>query len=120
MGHPTLCHGEDDELRAPSATRQHGCIETFLSGPGMAARPRTVTGHRFQPATIARRAADAMAGCEATLQRYEERHGPALAHVINILDPDVIVLGGGMSNITAASIGMSEKSGEGYVFQRCC
>jgi predicted NBD/HSP70 family sugar kinase len=76
-----------------------GCIELYLSGPGLAADHRRATGADFQAAEIAQRAATGDADCEATLQRYEERLARALAQVINILDPDVIVLGGGLSNM---------------------
>lgn len=76
-----------------------GCVETFLSGPGMARDHTAVTGAALAPAEIAARAATGDAGCEATLRRYEERLARALAVVINILDPDAVVLGGGLSNV---------------------
>ena len=76
-----------------------GCIELYLSGPGLAADHRRATNTDFCAADIAQRAANGDAQCEATLQRYEARLARALAQVINILDPDVIVLGGGLSNI---------------------
>ncbi len=75
-----------------------GCIELYLSGPGLSADHRRVTGTDYSPRLIADRTAGD-ADCEATLQRYEVRLARALAQVINILDPDVIVLGGGLSNI---------------------
>lgn len=78
---------------------QTGCIETFLSGPGMERDHTRETGLACSPPEIAVLAAAGDTACEATLQRYEERLGRSLAHVINILDPDVIVLGGGLSNI---------------------
>ncbi len=78
-----------------------GCIETLLSGPGMAAEHRRTTGHALDPAAIVARAAAGDAGARATLDRYVERLARALAHVVNVLDPDVIVLGGGMGNIDA-------------------
>ena len=56
-------------------------------------------GEARDAATIAARAADGGAGCVTTLERYEARLARALAGVINLLDPDVIVLGGGVSNI---------------------
>lgn len=80
-----------------------GCIELYLSGPGIARDHRRATGDvagTVLPAvTIVARASAGDADCEATLQRYEARLTRALAQVINILDPDVIVLGGGLSNI---------------------
>jgi len=77
-----------------------GCIETFLSGPGIARDHRAVTGDTLDPTEIAARAADGDQRCDATLTRYEERLARALSSVVNLLDPDVIVLGGGLSNLT--------------------
>jgi fructokinase len=76
-----------------------GCIELYLSGPGLAADHRRIARADFPATEIASRAANGDAECEATLQRYEARLARALAQVINILDPDVIVLGGGLSNM---------------------
>ena len=76
-----------------------GCIETWLSGPGMAADHLRQGGEALDAATIAARAADGDARCVTTLERYEARLARALAGVINLLDPDVIVLGGGLSRI---------------------
>lgn len=78
---------------------RRGCTELYLSGPGLAADHRRSTGADSLPEAIARDAAAGDAACEITLQRYEARLALALAQVINILDPDVIVLGGGLSNI---------------------
>jgi len=99
-GHNPLPWPEGAELPGPPCyCGRHGCIETFLSGPGMSADHQRVSGQKLDAATIVARAADGDAECELTLQRYENRLARSLAHVINILDPDVIVLGGGMSNI---------------------
>ncbi|MFA5123984.1 ROK family protein [Zavarzinia sp.] len=76
-----------------------GCVELYLSGPGLAADHRRANGADCSPAEIMERATAGDAACEATLQRYETRLARALAQVINILDPDVIVLGGGLSNM---------------------
>ena len=78
---------------------RRGCIETYLSGPGLAADHAKASGERLDAARIAQRAAEGDAGCVGTLERYEERLARALASVINILDPDVVVLGGGLSSI---------------------
>jgi fructokinase len=78
---------------------RYGCIETYLSGPGLARDHEAVTGQRSAAADIA---AAALAGDHAavtTLDRYVDRMARALASIINVLDPDVIVLGGGMSNV---------------------
>jgi fructokinase len=76
-----------------------GCVETFLSGPGMQRDHAYTNGEMLDPAEIALRAAHDDAACESTLRRYEIRLARALAQVVNILDPDVIVLGGGLSNL---------------------
>jgi fructokinase len=76
-----------------------GCVETFLSGPGMRRDHAQFSGENMDPAEIVASAAAGNAACEATLRRYEARLARALAEVINILDPDAIVLGGGLSNI---------------------
>jgi len=78
---------------------KRGCIETFLSGPGMSADHEKVSAVKLLPPEIVEAAASGDAAADATLQRYEQRMARALAGVINVLDPDVIVLGGGMSNI---------------------
>jgi len=84
---------------APCYCGRTGCIETFLSGPGLARDHRTVTGEDLDAAEIAARAAAGDVAAEATLQRYEERMARALASVLNLLDPEVVVLGGGVSNV---------------------
>jgi fructokinase len=76
-----------------------GCIETFLSGPGLAADHARVTGQALSAATLAERAAHGDRECLASLERYEDRLARGLASIINVLDPDVIVLGGGASNL---------------------
>ena len=76
-----------------------GCIETFLSGPGLERDYREQTGLALPGPSIVAAAAEGAEGAEAALRRYEERLARALASVINLLDPDVIVLGGGLSNI---------------------
>lgn len=78
---------------------REGCIETFLSGPGMRQDHFIFNGEFLDPPVIVMRAVAGAVSCEATLQRYEARLARALAQVINILDPDIIVLGGGLSNI---------------------
>ena len=92
-----------------------GCVETFLSGPGVARDHFDATGERLDAATIAARAADGDAGCEAALARYEERLARALATVVNLFDPDVIVLGGGLSNLGRLYEGVQRRWGD-WVF----
>jgi fructokinase len=99
-GHNPLPWAANDEVPGPLCyCGKHGCIETFLSGPGMARDHERHTATREQAPAIVARALAGDADALATMQRYEQRMARALASVINILDPDVIVLGGGMSNI---------------------
>ncbi len=76
-----------------------GAIEDWLSGPALARDHRDVTGVAWSGEQIVAAAAAGDIACNATLARYEERLARALASVINLLDPDVIVLGGGLSRI---------------------
>lgn len=99
-GHNPLPRLAAADQPAPDCYCGHqGCIETYLSGPGLTADHARHTGEIFDAASIECRAAAGDAACEATLRRYEDRLGRALAGVINILDPQVIVLGGGLSNM---------------------
>lgn len=99
-GHNPMPWPDRDELPGPPCyCGRRGCIETFLSGPAMRADHLRATGEDIDAREIATRAARGDSGCTATLERYAERLARALAHVVNVLDPDVIVLGGGLSNI---------------------
>jgi fructokinase len=99
-GHNALPWPEDDERPGPACyCGRSGCIESFLSGPGLAADMRRATGAEMTSEAIASAAAAGSAPAVAALQRYEHRLARALASIINVVDPDVIVLGGGLSNI---------------------
>ncbi|OIR10813.1 fructokinase [mine drainage metagenome] len=131
-GHNPLPWPQAHELPGPHCyCGKKGCIETFLSGPGMAklhqienqesVRPEPAEGSlqssgvptgvllagavegtdslTLNAKEIVAQAEQGDPACERTMQTYENRLARSLAHVINILDPDVIVLGGGMSNI---------------------
>jgi fructokinase len=76
-----------------------GCIETFLSGPGLAREHLAVTGQVLEPADIAALASAGEPCAIETLARYEDRLARALAAILNVLDPDVVVLGGGLSKL---------------------
>ena len=78
---------------------RRGCIETYLSGPGFARDHRERTGEPLDAPAIVSRARAGDLGAQTTVALYEQRMARALASVINLVDPDVIVLGGGMSNI---------------------
>jgi fructokinase len=99
-GHNPLPWPDDDERPGPRCyCGKHGCIETFLSGPGMAIDHERATGTRLDAPEIVARAGAGDAECDATLGRYERRMARALATIVNVLDPEVVVLGGGMSKI---------------------
>ncbi|MBE0622425.1 MAG: ROK family protein [Burkholderiales bacterium] len=89
----------DEVAWPPCYCGRQGCVETFLSGPGMRRDHAQSGGEDLDPDAIAARATAGDAACVATLHRYEARLACALAVVINILDPDAIVLGGGLSNL---------------------
>lgn len=89
----------DEQPGPPCYCGKTGCLETFLSGPGLARDHARATGERASAAQIAERAGDDDPRAAATLTRFEDRLARGLAHVIDILDPDAIVLGGGLSRI---------------------
>ena len=99
-GHNPLPWPQDYELPGPECyCGKHGCIETWLSGPGIV-RDHELHNNAFIDAEMLdNKARFGDDDANETLQRYESRMARSLAHVINILDPDVIVLGGGMGNI---------------------
>ncbi len=99
-GHNPLPWPEGDESPGPPCyCGRSGCIETFLSGPGLRRDHREHTGEDLPADVIAAGAAAGNAACEESLLRYESRMARALASVINVVDPDAIVLGGGMSRL---------------------
>jgi len=83
----------------PCYCGQRGCVETFLSGPALERAYVAAGGDACDAIEVARRADDGEARAGAVLERYVDRFGRALANVVNILDPDVVVLGGGVSNL---------------------
>jgi fructokinase len=85
----------------PCYCGQRGCVETFLSGPALERAYREAGGDGGPASDLAARAAAGDARATAVLERYVDRFGRALANVVNILDPDVVVLGGGLSNLDA-------------------
>jgi fructokinase len=99
-GHSPLPWPRADELPGPPCyCGKQGCIETFLSGPGLARDHRQHAGEELPAPEIAARAGRGDEAALATLSRYEDRMARALATVMNVLDPDVIVMGGGLSNV---------------------
>jgi len=99
-GHNPLPWMEPDEYPGPDCyCGRTGCIERFISGPALAADHEQTAGERLESPAIAARAADGDRSCLRTLDRYVSRLARALAHVINLMDPEIIVVGGGLSGI---------------------
>lgn len=99
-GHNPLPWPQDDERPGAACyCGRRGCIETFLSGPGLARDYADRTGCALPADAISARAGEGDAEANAALERYEDRLARSLAGIINVLDPDVIVLGGGLSNL---------------------
>jgi fructokinase len=99
-GHNPLPWPRPDELPGPRCyCGKQGCVETFLCGPALARDHREHTGEALDAPDIAARAAAGDPAADATLARYEDRLARALASVMNVVDPEVIVLGGGLCNI---------------------
>ncbi len=99
-GHNPLPWPREGEWPGPACyCGKTGCVETFLSGPGLARDFRQATGEEVAAPEIVARAGRGDAAATAALERYEDRMARALAVVLNILDPDVVVLGGGMSQV---------------------
>jgi fructokinase len=99
-GHNPMPWPEPEEWPGPPCyCGRTGCIETFLSGPGMSRDHTSRTGEKLDAAAIAARAISGDPAADATLTRYERRLAKALASIINVVDPHAIVLGGGLSNV---------------------
>jgi fructokinase len=89
----------DEQPGPPCYCGKRGCVEAWLSGPGFERDHAHHTGVTLSGQEIVGAAARGDAAAAATLARYHDRLSRALASLINVLDPDVVVLGGGMSNI---------------------
>lgn len=99
-GHNPLPWPKHDEIPGPKCyCGKRGCIETFLSGPGLSNSYARLAGHICDTDQIVKMAGKGDKLSEKCLRLYENRLARALSHIINILDPEVIVLGGGLSNI---------------------
>lgn len=122
-GHNPLPWQDDDELRyareVPCYCGKPGCIETFISGTGFATDYARLSGSVLQGHEIMALSERGDALAEQAIVRYEMRLAKALAHVINILDPDVVVLGGGMSNVDRLYRTVPERV-KGWVFGGEC
>lgn len=101
-GHNPLPSPRDDERPGPPCyCGRRGCVETFVSGTGVERDHRLRTGASLAGDAIAAAVADGDPAARATYEAWLDRLGRAVAAVVNILDPDVIVVGGGLSNLDA-------------------
>ncbi|MSO69058.1 MAG: ROK family protein [Alphaproteobacteria bacterium] len=117
-GHNPLPWPHDGERPGPPCyCGKSGCIETFLSGPGLARDYAAATGTRVPAAEVAQRLGVGEPEALAALARYTDRLARSLATVINLIDPDVIVLGGGVSNIAALYAPLPARLAD-YVFSK--
>lgn len=99
-GHNPLPWPNGEELPGPDCyCGLSGCIETWLSGPALARQYEALAGTLLQPPEVVAAAAEGDSHAEVALERHAERLARALASVINVVDPDVVVLGGGLSNV---------------------
>jgi fructokinase len=119
-GHNPLPWPDDGERPGPPCyCGKAGCIETFLSGPALEQQYHALTGRSADAKEIAADAAGGDAACAAVLTVYARRLAKALASVVNIVDPDVIVFGGGVSNI-APVLQQARAELDAWVFSDCC
>ncbi|MEZ5320131.1 MAG: ROK family protein [Vicinamibacterales bacterium] len=118
-GHTPLPWPADDERPGPACyCGRAGCLETFLSGPGLAADHARSAGTRLAPEEVVRRATDATGAdphAVAALDRWHDRLARGLAVIVTILDPDVIVVGGGLSRLESIYSRVPERWGR-WVF----
>ncbi len=94
-------HHAIDPAGPPCYCGQRGCVEAMLSGPALEAAYRTAGGGAAAVAEVAARAEAGEPIAVAVLEHWLDRFGRALANVVNVLDPDVVVVGGGLSNLAA-------------------
>jgi fructokinase len=115
-GHNPLPWPGIGELPGPACyCGLEGCIETWLSGPALVHDHQQSCGESLDAAEISRRARAGNLPARQTLDRYMDRMARALAGVINIIDPEVIVLGGGVSNMVSLYDEVPQRWGR-YVF----
>jgi N-acetylglucosamine kinase len=85
--------------RTPCYCGRRGCVETAISGPALERHYRSLSGRSLRMPDIVRRAGEGDRAAQATLRRLQSKFGEAIAAVINIVDPDAIIIGGGVGNI---------------------
>lgn len=100
IGHVSLPWPSAEEATGPTCwCGLHGCLETWVSGSGFQRDHEATTGRAWKAQAVVDAARGGDAGAAAALDRYSDRLGRALAMVVNLVDPEVFVLGGGMSNV---------------------
>ena len=116
-GHNPLPWMTDEERDAAPACYcgKQGCVETFLSGPGFERDYAALSGVRRSSPDIVRAARDGDGRASHALERYADRLTRALATVLNVLDPDAVILGGGMCNLPGLPAAVTAAL-PGYVF----
>jgi fructokinase len=114
-GHNPLPWWREDDGRPDCYCGKQACIETFLSGPGFERNYQLRFGEPRDSSEIVAGAAHGDPSCVEMLDIYHDQMARALAHLINIIDPDAIVLGGGMSNIDTIYPAVAERLGD-YLF----
>lgn len=117
-GHNPLPWPKPEEVPGPRCwCGKDGCLETWVAGPGLARDHLRVTGEELSAEKIAERAAAGDATAAATLGRHCDRVGRGLATVINIIDPEIVVLAGGVSNLPGLAEALPEAT-RPYIFAR--
>jgi len=108
-GHTPLPAPRPNETPGPACwCGRRGCLEAWASGPGLAADHARATGERATPEAIAAAAEAGDRAARASLARHADRLGRALAAAINLIDPDAVVLGGGLSNLPGLATRLAE------------
>jgi fructokinase len=112
-GHTPLPWASGDELPGPLCyCGKHGCLETWISGTGLAGDFTRVTGRELRGEEIVAAAEQGDAQAMAALDRLEDRMARGLAVIVNILDPDIIVVGGGLSKLDRLYTGVKARLGD--------
>lgn len=119
-GHNPLPWPDDRETTAPACyCGKSGCIETFLCGPALERQYTGISGKSASAKHIAELASAGEEAAQAALRTYARRLAKSLATVINIVDPDVVIFGGGLSNITPI-LERARAELDSWVFSDCC
>ena len=120
-GHTALPRPSGEEVPGPQCgCGRYGCVESWCSGPALARDHEQMTGESLAADRIAANAAAGDAKAIATLGRHADRMARALSTIVNVLDPDVIVLGGGLSNLPGLAGKLKERLAPHVFFLTRC